>query len=109
MAPTHEPTNGELKGLILGLGTQIASLAQRVTALEHDRDTSKGDLLREVGGVHKVLERQDKELAKQSAQLTELVDDKKAIKAYARAIGAVCVIAPGAWAFITWAIAHVKF
>lgn len=109
MSPTAEPTNGELKGLILGLGSQITALGQRVTALEHERDTMKGDLLREVGGVHKSLDRQDKELAKQSAQLSELVDDKKAIKAYAKAVGAICIIAPGVWAFIAWAAAHVRF
>jgi len=109
MAPPNEPTNGELKGLILGLGNQITQIAARVTALEHERDTMKGDLLREVGGVHKSLDRQDKELAHQSKQLTELVDDKKAIKAYAKAVGAVCVIAPGMWALIEWAATHVRF
>lgn len=103
-----EPTNGELKGLILGLGSQITALAARVTSLEHDRDNMKGDLLREVGGVHKALDRQDRELEKQSAQLAELVDDKKAMKAYAKAIGVGVVAAPGFWAFLTWAIAHAR-
>lgn len=105
---SNEPTNGELKGLILGLGSQLTALAQRVTALEHDRDTMKGDLLREVGGVHKSLEHQDTELEKQSAQLTELVEDKKAIKTYARAIGAAVVAAPGLWEFFQWVATHVR-
>ena len=108
MAPTHEPTNGELKGLILGLGTQITALAQRVTALEHDRDTSKGDLLREVGGVHKVLERQDRELAKQSAQLSELVDDKKALNAKLGLLKTIGLVVPPLAAFAMWALQHVK-
>jgi len=115
MSPPYEPSNGELKGLIVGLGTQLTAVAsqlsaveRRVTELEHDRDAMQGDLLREVGGVHKSLAHQDKELAKQSAQLTELIDDKKAIKAYSKAIGVAVVGAPGLWMLIQWAAQHVK-
>lgn len=82
----------------------------------------RGDLLREVGGVHKALDRQDKELGTQTKQLNELIDDKKTqtkqlneliddkktLKAYAKAVTFTVVAAPGLWMFIKWGIEHIK-
>lgn len=78
-----EPTNSELKGLILGFAHQMTRLEYRVTQLEVDADALQGNVMAEVGRLTK--------------SVNELVDDKKALLAQLRGAKWLIAGAPAAW------------
>lgn len=87
-----EPTNSELKGLILGFASQMTRLEYRITRLEAEHDELKGSVLAEVGRI--------------TVSVRELIDDKKMVLAQLKGAKWLVAGVPGAWLALQWALGH---